>query len=622
MSWIDEYPVVKQEWDYAKNTKRPEEYNKGSHAKVWWIGSSCRHSYFMAISARTRRGSNCNICANRVILIGFNDSATTNPEMIPIFHPTKNTVSLQEVFAGSATKVWWKCNLEHEYSMALLSKKQGLGCPICSGKKVLAGYNDLKTKFPEIVNEWDYEKNTLSPDSVSPFSSKKAWWICSKKRHSYFSSIANRTRLGRGCAECSNQKIVTGSNDFATLHPDLAKEWDDELNGGLLATEVSVGRREPVYWKCREYGHSWNATIRGRILRNHGCPICCNRVVLSGFNDMATTHPEDSKMWHPTKNGKLSPKDVTRFSNSIMVWWRCDKGHEWQCVPNSMNYNKRGTNGCAQCVANSYRSIGEKELGGYIKSLGLSIIETQRKLVSKTEYDIHVPEKNVLVEFNGLFYHSSAYKEQDYHHQKLEKALKANHNLIQVWEDDWRYFREKVELIIKNRMCEFDNIDTKLCAVDESVAFDFLNRFHLDGFIRGEKYFALTNGDAIVSVASTSVSGEHLYIHQHVTLNPFADIIRALVDYSRKNGVIKYIHGTTSNDYFTGEEYEKLGFSIESETNYDLFYLVSGKKKNKLELGIHVRANVDSEISIDEFIKEKNLFEIYNSGHKNWVLEI
>jgi len=51
---------------------------------------------------------------------------------------------------------------------------------------------------------------------------------------------------------------------------------------------------------------------------------------------LAETHPEVAKQWHPTKNGDLTPNNVTPGSNK-KVWWKCDKGadHEWLSQPNT-----------------------------------------------------------------------------------------------------------------------------------------------------------------------------------------------------------------------------------------------------------------------------------------------
>ena len=41
----------------------------------------------------------------------------------------------------------------------LRSRVSGNGCPICAGRQLLAGENDLATRFPELAQEWDRQKN-------------------------------------------------------------------------------------------------------------------------------------------------------------------------------------------------------------------------------------------------------------------------------------------------------------------------------------------------------------------------------------------------------------------------------------------------------------------------------
>ena len=49
----------------------------------------------------------------------------------------------------------------------------------------------------------------------------------------------------------------------------------------------------------------------------------------SKYPDLATSNPELVKEWHPSKNGNLSPTEVSQKSGKN-VWWICEKGHEWQ----------------------------------------------------------------------------------------------------------------------------------------------------------------------------------------------------------------------------------------------------------------------------------------------------
>ena len=139
--------------------------------------------------------------------------------------------------AGSDKKVWWICPQGHSYSSSVSSRVRGRGCPICSGKKVLKGFNDFESHCHELVKDWDFEKNGITPDRVAFGSDKKFWWVCDKG-HSYECSINNR-RAGQSCPICSNKKILVGFNDINTTHPHIVSEWDCEQNQ-ILPTEVSA----------------------------------------------------------------------------------------------------------------------------------------------------------------------------------------------------------------------------------------------------------------------------------------------------------------------------------------------------------------------------------------------
>ena len=107
----------------------------------------------------------------------------------------------EHVLANSGKKIWWKCDKGHEWKATIAHRNNGRGCPYCSGKKVLAGYNDLATINPELAKEWNYEKNCdLNPEDFTTGSDKKVWWKCSKG-HEWQATIEKRNK-GRGCPEC------------------------------------------------------------------------------------------------------------------------------------------------------------------------------------------------------------------------------------------------------------------------------------------------------------------------------------------------------------------------------------------------------------------------------------
>ena len=142
----------------------------------------------------------------RVLTEKENSLFFSNPETSGEWHYEKNGVLKPEHFApNSHRKVWWKCQIGHEWQASIANRNKGRGCPYCSGKKVLPGYNDLQTVNPALANEWNYEKNTgVRPIDVTPNSNKKAWWICSDG-HEWEAKINNRNN-GNGCPICRRLK--------------------------------------------------------------------------------------------------------------------------------------------------------------------------------------------------------------------------------------------------------------------------------------------------------------------------------------------------------------------------------------------------------------------------------
>ena len=186
--------------------------------------------------------------------------------------------------------------------------------------------NSLASLYPELAKEWHPTRNEkLSPSQFTPNSNKRVWWLC-KHEHEWQTAIANRTN-GRGCPYCAQKRLLTGFNDLLTVNPELAKEWHPIKNGELLPQHVTSMNTKKVWWQCSR-GHEWQATIASRE-KGSSCPICSNQKVLAGYNDLQTTHPELAKLWHPTKNGLLTPQMVT-YGSGQKVWWQCENGHEWQ----------------------------------------------------------------------------------------------------------------------------------------------------------------------------------------------------------------------------------------------------------------------------------------------------
>ncbi len=273
-----------------------------------------------------------------------------NLELMEQWDYEKNKdLNLEKLTLGSGKIAWWKCEKGHSYDATIKSKTIGnLKCPICSNRRILKGYNDLSTTNPELLLEWDYEKNSISPDEITAGAEKMIWWIC-PKGHSYQSLVYNRKK-GAGCPYCDGKKVLVGYNDLATTNPEIAKEWDYKKNGDLKPTDITAGSHKKVHWKC-QYGHEWIVSAKERNM-GQNCPYCSNKRVLVGYNDLYTycinNHLEDVITEFDTDKNKFTMKDVTAGSDRD-TWWKCSNGHSYKSSPSRRVM--RGA-GCGICSHN------------------------------------------------------------------------------------------------------------------------------------------------------------------------------------------------------------------------------------------------------------------------------
>lgn len=193
---------------HTKNNENltPDKITVGSHKKVWWQcdkGHSWQAPvYFIAIS-----GGGCPYCSGMRAISGENDLATQYPLLAKEWDPIRNeSVTSNNVLPQSRIKVWWRCELGHSWKAAPYSRtrENGSGCPYCTGKKVLSGFNDLATLKPALADEWQQTLNgELKSCDVTPGSNKKVWWQCSEG-HVWQAAIYARARQkGTGCPVCA-----------------------------------------------------------------------------------------------------------------------------------------------------------------------------------------------------------------------------------------------------------------------------------------------------------------------------------------------------------------------------------------------------------------------------------
>ena len=266
-----------EQWDAQRNAPlTPRELSYGSKRKVWW---RCEKGHEWQAMVKSRAvGTGCPVCASRRLVPGENDLASTHPDLARQWHPVKNgSLTPRDIMAGTRRKVWWRCDKGHEWQAGVASRAAGTGCPVCAGRKVLTGFNDLACRFPDVAAQWHPTLNgDLAPAHVSSYSNRKVWWRC-PLGHEYQAAVSARTMNGSGCPYCAGRKVLPGFNDLASLEPAVAAQWHPALNGALTPEMVTPGSHKKVWWLC-PYGHIWKAVIHSRAgPKKCGCPVCAGK---------------------------------------------------------------------------------------------------------------------------------------------------------------------------------------------------------------------------------------------------------------------------------------------------------------------------------------------------------
>ena len=326
------HPELIPEWSEKNLPLTPDKITFGSNKRVWWKGA-CGHEWETSVKARSK-GEKCPICSGARVIEGINDLATLKPLLAQEWSE-KNELKPTEVSVASHKKIIWKCKHGHEWEASVKSRTvNGTGCPYCSHNKVLAGFNDLASQYPDIAAEWSDRNLPLQPTMVTAFANSKAWWKCRDCGNEWYTLISTRSG-GSRCPYCSGYTLLKGFNDLATTHPDLAAEWS-ERNYPLLPDEVNAKSRRNVWWKCKTCGNEWKSVINARV-KGTVCPVCADRAVLAGYNDLATTDRKLLAEWDyatrteyikgifnndytqlPLSNGRLV--GYKTFQNVLHLW--------------------------------------------------------------------------------------------------------------------------------------------------------------------------------------------------------------------------------------------------------------------------------------------------------------
>ena len=308
---------------------------------------------------------------------------------------------------GSGRKLTFVCpDCKQKFEAAICNVVRSVGngttgCPVCAGRKVVPGINDLASQYPEVATMWS-SKNKLPASEVATQSGKKAFFKChncGQEFEARIHHVVDAVDNGHtGCPICAGLKVVSSINDLASQCPEAAAMWSSKNK--LSASEVAVKSSKKAFFKCRDCGQEFEAAIQNVV-----------RSVGNGF-----TGCYDCKMRR--KNAISKP----------------------ECFVVRLMLAFAGENGIANPFADVRNILGENSL------LGLDFVDHIQKLCG---------------EYNGVAWHGDdEHVVRD--RFKFEAAHKAGYTMIRIQEPGLEVLDPKYDIVMPEGFCRNHKYDAKI----------------------------------------------------------------------------------------------------------------------------------------------------------------
>ena len=325
----------------------------------------------------------------------------------------------------------------------------------------------------------------------------------------------------------------------------------------------------------------------------------------------------------------LTKKDI----HLMKLKWTCTKcGSEFESVMNYNNMKRFGNPArCPKCHPFSCNGVSqeENEFAKSISDLGVEVSLSDRTHIAPYELDIFIPSANLAFEFDGLFFHSSEFRSNDYHLRKTEVCEQNGIQLIHVFEDEWLCKRNIVESRVRNLLGIYDKTVYARCCelreVDRNSSIDFQEENHLQGSVNQKTSIGLFNGGEMVSLMtfgkprfSKRYEWELLRFCNRLGYHVPRAASRLLTFFERNfhpKSLVSYADRRWSN----GKLYRAIGFNEVSKSAPNYYYVKHQRRYSRMRFQKHRLANLlenfDPKLSEVRNMENNGYCRIFDCGN-------
>ncbi len=282
---------------------------------------------------------------------------------------------------------------------------------------------------------------------------------------------------------------------------------------------------------------------------------------------------------------------------------------------------------------NELKSLKEKQICEFLGELNIKYIKGDRTLLKGQELDIFIPDYSLAIEFNGLFWHSDKFIENNYHYNKTKDCNKLNIRLVHIFEDEWTYNSSIVKSRLKTllgltqtrifaRKCEIKYVDTKTKTqflIENHIQGPVGSKFNLGLYYNSELVSIMTFGKKRLNLGfKQSKNDEYELLRfcnklNHIVVGGASKLLKKFISDQSPKEIISYADKRWSD----GNLYKKLGFSFVKETVPNYYYIVSKKRESRFKYrkDVLVSLGFDKNKSESEIMEERGIRKIYDCGN-------
>jgi hypothetical protein len=266
----------------------------------------------------------------------------------------------------------------------------------------------------------------------------------------------------------------------------------------------------------------------------------------------------------------------------------------------------------------------------FLTEIGVIFEVKNRSLIKPYELDIYIPDKNIAIEYCGLYWHSSEYKTSNYHQMKYNRCADIGIRLITIFSDEWLNNSHLVKNTIRTILgySEGVKINGRSCVItvpNKKTKSEFFDSYHIQGDGPGSTTYGLTYGGNFVAMMTFINKGEgNFVLNRYATIGQVRGGFSKLLSHFKNNNEWATIISFADLRWSVGTIYGTNGFVLDKITPPDYQYVIGECRVHKFNYRHKNLPNLlktyDPNLSEVTNTHNNNIHQIYNCGLQRWVL--